>query len=204
MTQCSADTIVLASGSGFDGTQNDWENCLITMVRTFSGDLSDPPVFSDDRILQVIRVAAFNVSTELSCCEAVCKPRINPCTGDMEGNPLLNAGFTSLLTLKAACIIDQGLLRDKARTEGVKAVCGPATLQVMNGSSAFSLLFQFGPCMSYQTLKEELCFKCPMSTAANCELVVGAFAQGCSYGKHSFFGHDHNYLRSSRDDNCCY
>ena len=153
----------------------DWSGCAVPFFRALVGDFDTPPTWSDSRATEILKVAAYQVSTDLSGCSVVTAPTINLCTGEFTQNPYLYTSFFNLWQLKAACIVDQGLVRQKSITEGIRAVCGPASLQVMGGNSAYSTLFNNGPCTAYTKMREDLCFRNPIASAANCSQIVGTF-----------------------------
>ncbi len=153
----------------------DWSGCAVPFFRALVGDFDSPPTWSDSRASEILKVAAYQVSTDLSSCSAVSKPTINLCNGDFSANPYLYPGFFNLWQLKAACIVDQGIARSKYLTDGIRAVCGPASLQVMSASSSYVALFQYGPCQAYQQMLKDLCFRNPMATAASCTQIISTF-----------------------------
>ena len=156
----------------------DITQCLISMLRVMIGDLSDPPMFTDERLAQVIKASAYFTATELSCCSSVNKPTLSLC-GDFVEDPLIYPEFVNLMILKAACIVDQGHARQQAIMSGVSAKCGPASLQI-SSSNNFQVLLKEGPCAAYSALKEDLCWRCPLQSASYCAMVVGSFASGIS------------------------
>jgi hypothetical protein len=60
--------------------------------------------------------------------------------------------FISLISLKAACIVDQSNLRTKAALEGIRAALGPASLSVAGSLAGFNLIIDKGPCAAYEEL----------------------------------------------------
>lgn len=169
-----------SSGTPFE----DWEVCALNMLRVMIGDLGTPPQYSDERLVQIMKVAGYYVMTDLACCRYVTKPAITSC-GEFTSNPLDYPPFTNLMILKAACLVDQSSLRAKAAAEGIRATCGPATLQVISASSSYSLLLKSGPCSAYLALKEDLCFKCPIQSGALCAQILGPFVSPCGIGSAS-------------------
>ena len=115
-----------------------WNLEIPIMVRTLVNDLSDNPEYSDERIQQAIVVAAkyvkFDVSLDNEYIIDVSNPDITP-------DPTVDNDdiFISLVSLKAACIIDQSTLRTKSATEGVRAALGPASISVNGGLSGIKI-----------------------------------------------------------------
>lgn len=128
-----------------------WQIEIPIMVRTLVNDLSDTPMYSDERLLQVIAVSAkyvqFDVSLDQRYIVDVANPAISPdpTIGD-------DSIFISLVALKAACIIDQSEYRTKAAMEGIRAVLGPASLAVAGQSAAWRAILEHGSCASYDEL----------------------------------------------------
>lgn len=168
----------------------EWSPNAISMFRVFSGDLDAEPTWSDSRILQILVASAYSVITEMSVC--IDTPTFNLCTGEFGSDPFSFPGFANLWMYRAVCLVDQGVARSKAINEGVKAVCGPASLQVLEGSKSYQLLISQGACAAFKDLKDDLCFKNPLISAAYCKQIVGVFTSpnynseghcngGCSY-----------------------
>lgn len=128
-----------------------WQAEIPIIVRTLINDLSSTPTYSDERLLQVIAVAAkyvqFDVILEHAYTIDVINPNISP--DPTEDNDSI---FISLVSLKAACIIDQSILRTKAATEGIRAALGPAALSVTNSLSGFKMILDHGACAAYEEL----------------------------------------------------
>lgn len=180
----------------FNGVYNgmsaitEWSPHAIMMFRVFSGDLDAEPTWSDSRILQILVASAYSVISEMSICIEV--PTFNLCTGEFSDDPFSYASFVNLWMYRAVCLVDQGVARTKALSEGLKAVCGPATLQVLEGSKSYQLLINEGACSAFNDLKEDLCFRNPIMSANYCKQIVGVFTSpnynsegycdgGCSY-----------------------
>lgn len=128
-----------------------WNIEMPIIVRTLINDLSDSPTYSDERLLQVIAVAAnyvqFDVVLDHSYTVNVVNPNITP-------DPTIDNDsiFISLTCLKAACIVDQSTLRTKAAMEGIRASLGPAQLSVANSLAGIRLIIEQGPCAAYDEL----------------------------------------------------
>jgi hypothetical protein len=130
-----------------------WQLEIPIIVRSLINDLSDTPIYSDERIQQLIVVAAQYVSREINLLNTYTINIVNP---DITPDPTLlenkDLDFISFIALKSACILDQSSLRTKAATEGIKASLGPASITVgSNGSYQFLLLN--GPCKTYEDFR---------------------------------------------------
>lgn len=128
-----------------------WAVEIPIIVRTLINDLGENPTYSDDRLLQVIAVAAkyvqFDISLDHPYTVDVVTNSISP--DPTEDNDNI---FISLVGLKAACIIDQSTLRTKAALEGIKAALGPAQLSVAGSLAGINLIIDKGPCAAYEEL----------------------------------------------------
>lgn len=130
-----------------------WEIHLTTIVRTLINDLGPEYVYSDERILQCLVVAAkyveFDVVLDHFYDIDVVNRTISP-------DPTLDndAIFISLVSLRAACLIDQSNFRTKAALEGIRASIGSASLSVSNNLSGWKEILEHGPCALYESLVE--------------------------------------------------
>lgn len=128
-----------------------WQTEIPVIVRTLINDWSDQPVYSDERIIQVIAVAAryvqFDVVLNHQYLIDVNNLEITP-------DPTLDRDetFISIVSLKAACIIDQSTFRTKAVTEGIKAALGPSQLSVVGNLAGWKTILELGPCAAYEEL----------------------------------------------------
>lgn len=128
-----------------------WQTEIPVIVRTLINDWSDPPQYSEERLLQVISVAAKYVQFDVSLDNQYIVNVINP---DISPDPTSNQDeiFISLVSLKTACIIDQSTLRTKAALEGIKTVLGPASLSMVNSLDGWKMVLEKGPCATYEEL----------------------------------------------------
>jgi len=164
----------------------EWSPGAITMFRAFAGDMGDDPTWADSRVLQILVASAYSVITEISTCIDV--PTFNMCSAEFGDDPFNYPGFVNLWILRAVCLVDQGAARSQAAMQGLKAVCGPVSMQVSDGTKSYELLFNQGACSSFNKLKEDLCFRNPIMSAAYCKQVVGVFTSP-NYNSEGYCGH---------------
>jgi hypothetical protein len=167
-----------------------WQIEIPIIVRTLINDLSDQPVYSDDRLLQVIAVSAkyvqFDVSLDTKYIVDVANPNISP-----DPTNSRDEIFISLVSLKAACIIDQSSLRTQAAMEGVRASLGPASLSVSNSLQGALAILDKGACAAY----DELTSHWDVAQATTAKAILSPFvgnkfdprAIRNSYGNRDFF-----------------
>jgi len=128
-----------------------WQIEIPIIVRTLINDVGDQLVYSDERLLQVIAVAAkyvqFDVVLDHAYSVDVANNAISP-------DPTVDRDeiFISLVSLKAACIVDQSTFRTKAAMEGIRASLGPASLNVSGSLSGLKTILDQGPCALYEEL----------------------------------------------------
>lgn len=128
-----------------------WQNHLITVVRVLINDFNEPYEFSDDRMLQVITVAAkyvqFDVNLDHLYQVDIINLNITPDPTDDNDEIFLN-----LVGLKAACLFDQSAYRTKAAMEGIKTALGSATLNINGNADAWKSILEHGACGVYEEL----------------------------------------------------
>ena len=181
---CNYDPSVLEP-SGYVTPPSEWAPCIVNMVRAHIGDYSDPPMYSDSRLFQVIVAAAYLVRYDVESCD-IDMPEIS-CDGAISPNPLNYPSFVNLVVLKSACMLDRGMMRARFQVEGISATCGPAMLKVTGGSSAYDAFMKYGACAAYDELKKELCFLAPLRSAKCAHQIVSYFISdhygpGCGTG----------------------
>lgn len=142
-----------------------WNKEIPTIVRVLVNDLEQPYAYSDSRLLQVIAVAAqyvqFDVVLDHTYEIDVVKPNISP-------DPTIDDDniFISLVSLKAACIIDQSNFRTKATLEGIRATLGPASIATNGSIAGWQKILEHGPCALYADLTEHWDIKDASAIAA--------------------------------------
>jgi hypothetical protein len=149
-----------------------WQEHLTAVVRVLINDLNEPYEFSDDRMAQVIVVAAkyvqFDVNLDYVYSMDVVYPNITP-------DPTTNNDeiFLSLVGLKAACIFDQGTFRTKAALEGIRAALGSANLSIGGTTSGWQAIIDHGACAMYDELTSHWDVKNASAIAAVLSPFVG-------------------------------
>lgn len=130
-----------------------WQIELPIIVRTLINDFEDQPVYSDERLIQAIVVAAKYVQIDVELPNTydidISNPQITP-------DPTTNGDetFVGMIALKSACIMDQSSLRTKAAMEGIRASLGPANLSVNGSLNGIITILEKGPCALYEQLKD--------------------------------------------------
>lgn len=129
-----------------------WQNEISTITRVWINDLADPPVYSDERLEQLIVVAAKYVKLEVNLENDyiidIASTGITPDPTDIN-----DENFIGFVSLKAACLLDQSTFRTKAANEGIRAALGPASLSVGGSLAGYETILNQGPCALYEQLK---------------------------------------------------
>lgn len=128
-----------------------WQEELTIITRTLINDLNSPYEFSDCRIQQILAVAAKYVQFDVNLYQ---KYTIDVVYKNISPDPVETGDeiFTSLVCLKAACIIDQGTFRTKAALEGITTRLGPAMLNLGGTLTGWQSIIQHGACGLYDEL----------------------------------------------------
>lgn len=146
---------------------------LIAMLRVILDDL-DSSVYTDEKLIKVLAVATKLVFGEVEFLQTY-TITIDLSVPEFDVCPEASDLIYSLITLKAACIIDAASLRNQSTLEGIKATCGPINIQKSSGADAFKLLMEEGPCASYKLLKEKANFDDKISSASYFKAIMGPF-----------------------------
>jgi len=131
-----------------------WEDVMVPMLRVLINDVGDTLTYTDERLAELLLVAAQFVYQEL---DFVNTYTINIPALTLSPDPTSSGtkedAFTNLVVLKAACLADQGLYRSKAAVAGIRAKCGPAVLETGRHIEGFKTLLELGPCKAYSEMK---------------------------------------------------
>lgn len=149
-----------------------WQLELPIIVRVWINDLEDQPTYSDDRIQQVITVAAQNVIREVNFTENYVVDVVNlTITPDPTELSVKDNDFIALTALKSACILDQSTFRTKAVNEGIRTSLASASLSVQGNLKGYQTLLEVGPCAMYSQLRTEY----EVGNPNTCQAILGPF-----------------------------
>lgn len=131
-----------------------WEDESLIMLRAFVDDL-DETAYTDDRLLQVLAVAAFQVNLEMSFAN---KYTVKMSDVSVAPDPTLagtrDDSFLNLSCLKAACIIDQGSAVTAAK-RAISVRDGGSSVNLQGVFAGKLALLEKGWCAVYQDAKFE-------------------------------------------------
>lgn len=138
-----------------------WEDVSIPIVRGLINDYSLPPdyspTFSDERLYDLLVVAAYFVVSDVSF-STTYVVNINNKTIIPDPDANGDVDFINFMTLRAACIADQGQVRTKALVSNISATLGPMNLQTNGHLQGFLKILEQGPCKAYEELKKDYSF----------------------------------------------
>lgn len=135
-----------------------WKSEMVRILRFLVDDLGVNPTYSDDRLEETILVAAQFVLNDITPVQAY-SVDVDECvlSPDPTSAPKDNA-FINLTCLKAACIIDRGVFRDKARQAGIHIKSGSEQINTTGMLDGYKHLLDKGYCAVYQQAKTEYIF----------------------------------------------
>lgn len=136
-----------------------WHDSMLTPLRVLINDLDCSQYEYTDNTLQQVLVASakyvkqeVNLSGHAEYTLSYSTPSISPDPSDDEV-------FTSFVVMKAACMLNQWIFQDKARTAGVTAKLGPISMTANGGgSSIVTALLTDGYCAAYEEMKRQYNF----------------------------------------------
>lgn len=132
-----------------------WYPSWLIGLRVLINDLSTTQEFSDDRLRQVLIVAAYQVNVEI---DLDTDYNVDIVAQTIDPDPISDDIYSNFVILKAACILDHGKFRTRAALSGLRAKCGPVEMQTTAHLEGFKNLIDFGPCKTYEILRNEFEF----------------------------------------------
>jgi hypothetical protein len=131
-----------------------WNDSGIKMLRVLLNDNGTTLTYSDNRLEQLLIVAAIYVKQDLTF---DVNYSINIMTHSISPDPVDTGdnAFLNFTVIKAACLADIGQVRTKALVAGISARCGPVSLDTGSHLVGFKELLSVGPCAMYEALKTD-------------------------------------------------
>lgn len=136
-----------------------WQDNCVTVTRSLINDIVSTPSYkyTNERLTDVVNSASLITCRETPIFSEKYTILIGT-TWTVSPDPIEDMDFILMTSLKAACLIDMGDLRNKASLIGTSARLGPASLGVgtING---FKDVLALGPCATYSELQNGLQFE---------------------------------------------
>jgi len=132
-----------------------WQIEIPIIVRTLINDLETVPLYSDDRIIQLVTVASQYVIKDANLNVGYAVDIVNQTiTPDPSDPATRDTDFIGLIALKSSCILDQSTFRTKAALEGIKTALGSANLSVGGHLAGYKMILdqEGAPCKLYDQL----------------------------------------------------
>lgn len=135
------------------------------MLRVLINDIDITNLtYSDDRLEELLVVSARYVQQDITFTTTY---TISVSDVTITPDPVDNEAFGNFVVLKAACLTDWSTYRQKALIAGVRARCGPTSLDVLGEHLAgFQTLLDKGPCAAYEDMKMKYQFGNPRAIRA--------------------------------------
>ena len=111
--------------------------------------------YTDTRLEELLVVAAHLNLTQVGFSTIY---TITISTDSISPDPSTDAAFINFMVLRAACLADEGLFRNKALAAGIEARCGPAVLKTVKHLEGFTTLLEEGPCKLFDELLNQYRF----------------------------------------------
>jgi len=131
---------------------------MVMMLRAIIGDLDSSDYDYTNQKLKILLATASRITlSETYTGEtsySVNIPDIR--VGEFTICPSPSDIICSMIVTKAACLILNAELRAAANLDGLKAVCGPASISKAEGGRSWQILMEEGPCAAYKDLKYKL------------------------------------------------
>ena len=145
----------------------------IPMVRVLINDLGATLTYSDDRIEELLCVAAKMMLTETLDFDYDYTVVVSTHTISPDPITVADNAFFNFVCLKAACIADISTYRTKSAIGGLIAKMGPAMLDTKEYLKGFLdiLNTEGGPCKAFEQLKKEFMF----GNANICKVILSPF-----------------------------
>jgi hypothetical protein len=139
--------------SGTGGTGLEVDASLLTVLRYTIGDFGSDLKYTDSELNSLLALAALYVNQEMDF-ENTYIIGIEPAS--INPDPVVEGDidFANFVVLRAACLSDEWLTRERAIIEGITAVCDSMRMSIRS-SNALEILIENGPCETYQQLKQE-------------------------------------------------
>ena len=167
-----------------------WPTEMVQMLRALINDLDpDNYTYTDSRLTDLLLAAAMVARQEVKFATTytvtLLGRDISPDPSDPSDK---DYNFITMVTLKAACMIDVNDIRQKAQKEGVKAVCGPISAELKSGGKSYDQVLAEGPCDMYAQLKEKINFIDPMENAEGFRAILSPFTSNTFKASHDETG----------------
>ena len=132
-----------------------WQDTLVAALRILVRDESGA-AYTDSTLQSTLATAAAYVNLEIGWKTDYI---IDVTVPSIEPDPTLDANFSNLPLLKAACLLNQGKLRSSSIKSGIQGGLGSTILNTNNHSDGFAEILAFDSCDLYEELKNQYKFQ---------------------------------------------
>lgn len=125
-----------------------WYDQMLTPLRVLLNDIAGS-TYTDATLLKLLVTAGQFVNEEavldISYTIDFTTPAITP-------DPSTDDRYNALVVMKAFCLTNQWLYKQKVLAEGIKSKCGPVTMEQGGAATVITTLLTEGPCKTYQQM----------------------------------------------------
>jgi hypothetical protein len=126
---------------------------MVLILRILIGDM-DSIDYTDEKIKKILWASSKLVMAEISLYKGYAVSNVDQTTGDFTIEPdTITDLMCSLITMKAACMINTAQLMYNSAVSGFNVSCDRAKISSSAGSGTWQILFEKGPCETYNKLK---------------------------------------------------
>lgn len=129
-----------------------WLEESTEVLRVLINDMSDAPTYNDNTLEQMILAGAKYVVQEIRLETSY---TVNFLGGSITPDPSNDNTFLNFIILKAACLNQHWKFNESAIANGIKAKLGPAELSIDIAPSILITLLTYGPCKTYEELRDQ-------------------------------------------------
>lgn len=130
-----------------------WETDMVLMLRYLINDIDLPQTYTDERLEQLLAVAAQYVIDEIDFSTTYTIDMSTPSISPDPTSGTKDISFMHLVTLKAACLFDSWGYRSKMGEAGISIRSGPDSVSTGGQLSGYQWILQNGACNGYEQAK---------------------------------------------------
>lgn len=128
-----------------------WYDNMLVPLRVLLNDL-DETTYTDAVLLKLLVTAGKIVQQE---CVFNTTYTMDYDTPSMSPDPSNDEPFTTLVIMKSFCLTNQWLYNSKVLADGIKAKCGPVSMDATAGAITLMTLLNEGPCKTYDQMMQQ-------------------------------------------------
>lgn len=128
-----------------------WDDNMLIPLRILLNDPS-AETYTDKNLQQLLVTAAKVVQQEGVFTTTYSFDYMTP---SISPDPSSDEPFTTLVVMKSFCLTNQWTYNQKVIVDGIKAKCGPVSMEQRLGSTTLTSLLNEGPCKTYEQMMKQ-------------------------------------------------